>query len=172
MRKCLSLPILVASLMAGELGCGSSERIPGESKLREPTRVEVFRVGSELASSTDKATIGGYPILATGKEQGSDFAARLLKILRSDGVTPNRKKCGLEPGVAYRIWSGDKALEVLVCFKCDVLWPHVVGEEGTLPHHEWKDFDPVRSELLALTKEAFPEDAEIQGLPAHRNEGG
>lgn len=112
--------------------------------------------------------IGGYPILATGKEQGSDFAARLSKVLRSDGVTPNRKKCGLEPGVAYRIWEGSKAMEVLVCFKCDVLWPHGVGEEGVPPHQEWKDFDPVRAGLVALTKEAFPDDAEIQGLSKKR----
>jgi hypothetical protein len=92
----------------------------------------------------------------------------LSAVLQSDGVSPNRKKCGLEPGVAYRLWNGDKAVEVLVCFKCDVLWPHVVGEEGVPPQREWKDFDPVRAELLALTKEAFPEDAEIQNLPEQR----
>ena len=164
MRKYLCLPILAAGLMAGELGCGSASNIP-----REPTRVEVFRVSSEQAGPSDAAKIGGYPILGTGKEQGPEFAARLSKVLRSDGVTPNRKKCGLQPGVAYRLWNGNKAVEVLVCFKCDVLWPHVVGEEGVPPHHEWKDFDPVRPELLALTKEAFPEDAEIQSLPMHRD---
>jgi hypothetical protein len=150
-------------LTALELGCGPGVPVP-----RQPTRVEVFRVGPEPADSPAGGTIGGYPILATGKEQGPDFAARLSKVLRSGGVTKNQKKCGLQPGVAYRIWGGEKTVEVLVCFKCDVLWPHVVGQEGVPPHEEWMDFDPVRPKLLALTKEAFPNDAEIQNLPEHR----
>jgi hypothetical protein len=79
-------------------------------------------------------------------------------------VTWTSKKCGLVPGVAYRVWAGDRALEVLVCFKCDDLWPHVAGEPGTL-ERELLAFDSVRPELLALTKEAFPDDPQIQALP-------
>lgn len=127
----------------------------------------MFRV-SERVDPQARNAIGGYPILATGPEQGVDFAARLAKVLRSRGVTPNRKKWGLEPGVAFRLWSGDRAMEVLVCFKCDVLWPYVVGEISDTPHYEWRDFDPVRAELLALSKEAFPTDPVIQGLTAQR----
>ena len=138
-------PVLVAGLMAVGLGCDSGNRIPSATTIRGPTRVEVFRVGSTPADPSAGDTIGGYPILATGKEQGPDFAARLAKLLRSDGVTPNRKKCGLEPGVAFRLGTGDEEEEVLICFKCDVLWPHVVGREERPPHHEWKDFDPVRA---------------------------
>jgi hypothetical protein len=139
----------------------------------EIKRVEVFRVSpreiGRASGKTDVQTINGYPILATGTEQGPEFADRLIKILRGRGVTKNKKKCGLEPGVAYRIWTGKKAEEVLVCFNCDVLWPHVVGVPmGDNPHYEWKDFDPVRGQILALTKEAFPDDAEIQALPAIR----
>jgi hypothetical protein len=149
------------------VGSGCNE-IPGEAILRNARRVEVFRVGSEPASDATAKTIGGFPILAVGKEQGVDYAARLSKVLRSDGVTQNQKKCGLEPGVAFRLWSGDQAVEVLVCFKCDVLWPHVMGSRVENPHFEWQDFDPIRPELLALTKEAFPDDAEIRNLPERR----
>ena len=67
-------------------------------------------------------------------------------------------------GVAFRVWDGDRALEVLICFKCNDLWPHVVGESGTL-QSEWLAFDPVRAELVALAKEAFPNDAKIQAIP-------
>jgi hypothetical protein len=81
-------------------------------------------------------------------------------------VTPNRKKCGFEPGVAFRVWRGDKAADVLLCFKCDVLWMHLDGAAIVNTHHEWKDFDPVRPDLLSLAKEAFPADAAIQALPA------
>jgi len=153
--------------MASGLGCDSRNNSHGAAILHDANRVEVFRVGEEEDPHAEN-TIGGYPILATGKTQGPDFAARLSKILQSSSVTQNRKKCGLQPGVAYRLWSGDRAVEVLVCFKCDVLWPHVVGEQSANPHHEWQDFDPVRPELLALTKEAFPEDAKIQSLPERR----
>ena len=83
-------------------------------------------------------------------------------------MTPNRKKCGLAPGVAYRFWRGNEAVEVLVCFQCDVLWPHVMGSDASRPSRDYKDFDSVRPELLALTREAFPHDAEIRGLPERR----
>jgi hypothetical protein len=133
--------------------------------LRNGDRVEVFRVSSKRADGGVADTIGGRPILATGKEQGPDFAARLGRVLRSWSVAPSSKKCAFEPGVAFRIWRGDKALEVLICFKCDDLWPHVVGESGSF-NDEVLAFDPVRAELVALAKEAFPDDPTIQALPS------
>lgn len=134
------------------------------SVLRHGDRVEVFRVSPIRQEKPVGETIGGYPILAVGTEQGPEFAARLSTALRRWGVTWTSKKCGLMPGVAYRVWAGDRALEVVICFKCDDLWPHVVGESGTL-HDEILAFDPVRPELLALTKEAFPDDPKVQALP-------
>jgi hypothetical protein len=41
----------------------------------------------------------------------------------------------------------------------------VVGEPGTLDE-EVLAFDPVRADLVALAKEAFPDDPKIQALPA------
>jgi hypothetical protein len=145
-----------------------TNHIPGRSIIHDATRVEVFRVEAEPAPNPSGKTIGGFAILATGKEQGADFAARLSQVLLSGGVTQNQKKCGLHPGVAYRLWSGERAVEVLVCFECDVLWPHVVGKHVEQPRLEWQDFDPVRPELVALTKEAFPDDLEIQSLSDSR----
>ncbi|MDB5392343.1 MAG: hypothetical protein JWM11_7989 [Planctomycetaceae bacterium] len=170
MRNPYSILLIVAYLTIGISGCAK----PKVTELAGANRVEVFRVGSnELEPPTDEPApekIIWYPILATGEEQGPDFAARLTKVLRSDGVTQNRKKCGLEPGVAFRLWSGERAVEVLICFNCDVLWVHEVGVAlGENPHYEWQDFDPVRSELLALAKEAFPDDREIQDLPEKRH---
>ena len=153
-------------------GCGPpAGAIPGYSILKGVNRVEVFRVGSEELpeGSTEKA-LGGYPILAMGKEQGASFASRLSKVLRSEGVIDNEYKCGLEPGVAFRLWNGDRAVEVLDCFKCNILWPYVVGPPDAATQHERKNFSRVRAELLALSKEAFPDDAEIQGLPEHGSE--
>jgi hypothetical protein len=152
------------------IGCHTSQlrdnlSDSGISILKGATRVEVFRVAPEEAPKPTKDAIEGYPILAAGKEQGQAFAARLTSILLGKGVMQNAKKCGLEPGVAYRLWKDDRAIEVLVCFKCNVLWPHIVGEQWRDPvWWEWQDFDTVRADLLALTKEAFPDDQEIQKL--------
>ncbi|MDB5337268.1 MAG: hypothetical protein JWN70_2887 [Planctomycetaceae bacterium] len=168
MRKRICVGLVVAMAVLGVWRLAASGT-PGESILRGAQRVEVFRVGSKPVKDGSEKSIGDFPILATGKEQGADFARRLSRVLLSSGVTANRKKCGLEPGVAYRLWNGDRAVEVLVCFKCDVLWPHVMGSQFAKPHHEWQDFDRARPELLALTKEAFPQDAEIQQLPDRRD---
>jgi len=135
--------------------------------LRDGDRVEVFRVSPKRAEQPGADTIGGYPITAVGNEQGPEFAARLGKVLRSWGVGNSSKKCAFEPGVAFRVWRGNRAMEVLVCFKCDDLWPHVVGESGTLSE-EWLEFDAVRPDLVALDKEAFPDDPAIQALPPVR----
>jgi hypothetical protein len=120
-RLCL---ILISAILAG---CSSGSNKPGKAVLRDAQRVEVFRVGPEREKDVPGKMILGYPILATGTEQGADFAGRLSQMLLSAGVTPNKKKCGLQPGIAYRIWKKDRAVEVLVCFQCDVLWPHEVG---------------------------------------------
>src|SRR5215207_3985473 len=139
MRKALwLLPVLavlaVIAFVGTEIWGGVSRS--ATSILRHGDRVEVFRVSPKRADQPGPDTIGGYPILAVGKEQGPEFAARLGKVLRSWGVARSSKKCAVEPGVAFRVWRGDRALEVLVCFKCDDLWPHVVGEPGTLSE-EW-----------------------------------
>ncbi len=132
--------------------------------IADSTRVEVFRVLPEKPKQPPEKEIGGYPITAVGKEQGPDFAKRLSAVLLSQGVTQNRKKCGLQPGVAFRLWHGQQAVDVLICFECDVLWPYVVGEKTENPWSQWQDFDPVRSDLVSLAKEAFPDDAEIRKL--------
>lgn len=138
--------------------------------LKGATRVEVFRVSPQQTKDSKVQAIGGYPILSTGKEQDQAFARRLAEILLGNGVTQNAKKCRLEPGVAYRLWKEKQAVEVLVCFKCDELWPHVVGTSNKGSFMEWQDFDPVRARLLALSKEAFPDDKEIQALPEVRQD--
>jgi len=132
--------------------------------LKSATRVETFRVGPEDTNKDPATEILGYPILAKGQEQGTEFAKKVGETLISGGVTQNRKKCGLRPGVAFRIWSGTDAVEVVICFECNVLWPHVVGEPIEDRFSEWQDFDPVRRDFAKLSTEAFPDDPTIQSL--------
>ena len=165
-RVMLGLLIASAAFAAWYL---TLDRIPGESILRGAQRVEVFRVESEPVAGDPRETIGYRPIISVGREQGADFARRLSDVLRSSGVIPHRNHCSLQPGVAFRLWKGSRAVEVLVCFKCDVLWPHVVGSQVGNVVHEWQDFDLARAELVALTKEAFPDDIEIQALQVNHH---
>src|SRR4051794_26103284 len=57
------------------------------SILRHGDRVEVFRISSKYDRNESNA-ICGYKILATGKEQGPEFAARLSRVLHRWGVAP------------------------------------------------------------------------------------
>jgi hypothetical protein len=165
MRKLLWLvPVLavlaVVAYAAVEIWGGVSRS--ASSILRHGTRVEVFRVAPKYDKDAAGA-IGGYPILAVGREQGPEFAARLGEVLRRWGVARSSKKCGLLPGVAFRVWHGDRAVEVLICFKCDDLRVHVVGEDDA--GEDLLDFESERRDLLALAKEALPDDPDIQALP-------
>ena len=134
------------------------------SILRNGTRAEVFRVSPKYSPERTDGTIGGYPIIATGAELGPEFIARLANVLRRWGVSKGSKKCTFEPGVAFRVWYGDRALDVLLCFECDELWTHVVADTGT--SDDVLDFAPARADLVTLVKEAFPDNAKIQALPA------
>src|SRR5262245_32901378 len=88
LSKYLAFLALLA-VACSAVGC-SGDSVPGGSILRDATRAEVFRVGEAMTANSAEKTIGGYPILATGKEQGRDFATRLSKVLRSSGVTKNQ----------------------------------------------------------------------------------
>ncbi len=72
------------------------------------------------------------------------------------------------PGVGYRVWRGDEAVEVVLCFSCDellVLSPK--GADGSV-HRAAEDFDPARARLVALAKQEFPADQDIQSLNGQR----
>jgi hypothetical protein len=162
MRQAVGL--LVVAAVCAAAGCRPGISREGKAVLREGTRVEVFRVASEPPQTpTTGLKIGRYPVLEQGKDLGSDFAARL-----ADAVMDHpelAEKCGIQPGVAFRVWRGDQCVEVLVCFKCDVLAMHLGTGEWDWTSNMLRDFSGGRAKLLALCKEALPDDPVIKGLP-------
>lgn len=163
----MSMHQIVGSLVAAAVfvGAGCSPGVSREEKaiLREGARVEVFRVAPEPSQGpTDGLKIGRYSVLAQGKDQGPDFAARLAEAL--SGHPKLLKKCGIQPGVAFRIWRGEQCVEVLVCFKCDVLAVHKGTGDWDWTSDMLRDFSAGRARLLVLCKEALPDDPVIQGL--------
>jgi hypothetical protein len=139
---------------------------PATSILRNANRAEVFRVSPKYSPEKTDGTIGGYPIIALGTEMGPESITRLTNSLRRWGVSKASKKLTFEPTVAFRVWYGDKALDVLLSFETDQLWTHVVGDPNS--SDEMLDFTPAQAEFLALVKEAFPDNAKIQALPDKR----
>lgn len=73
------------------------------------------------------------------------------------------KSCFPIYGVRVRFKTDEGTVDVNLCFDCDIL---TVVRDGVPVGGE--DFDNARSELVALCKEIFPEDSEIQGLKSGR----
>ena len=82
-------------------------------------------------------------------------------------------QCYFEPGVAFRVWSGLKSVDVILCFHCDQLGvvennPNVpernIGGRLNARMNVLGDFNPAREQLLALTKEAFASDDAVQAV--------
>jgi hypothetical protein len=109
-------------------------------------------------------------ISATGKEQGKELAAKLSAVLLSPTTYSflNRKRCMFDPGVAYRFWKDQEVVEVTVCFHCDDLMVLVKDGSGKMLHHSGSAFDDARAEMVALARQAFPGDDEVQSMSPKR----
>jgi len=150
------------------LGCGGNASRFGQRSLAVlagATKVEVFRIDPREEAFEHKAgerRIGGYLITAQGYDQGQDFADRLAEILQDDKTFTNDYAKCFNPGVAYRVWKDAQAVEVLLCFMCDNLYCGPPTDRA----NETASFlgSPRRADLLRLTKEAFPDDKDIQAL--------
>lgn len=134
------------------------------------TRVEVFRVNPEKPNEPMGKECGGYPVIATAKEQGKEFAGKIAAIVFDEKTYDfeKGKKCMFEPGVGFRLWKDKDWVDVVLCFHCDELEISTIppGEKERKSAHE--DFDAARAVLVKLCKEAFPDDKEIQGLAEKR----
>jgi hypothetical protein len=84
--------LVVLALLFG-MGCGSSKgRLDSRTSaiLSGATKVEVFRIDGGKDSSDQTTTkpgdltVGGYPIIARGADQGPDFARQLADVLDDD----------------------------------------------------------------------------------------
>jgi hypothetical protein len=122
-------------------------------------RVEVFRIAPLWEKKKDQdANFVGYPLQATAKDQGKDYAVRLAGILKDDGSYDwgIAKACEFGPGVGYRIWSGKDSIVVLICFQCNEIG--VIPDESKPTILNAHSADPARPALLKLARQAFPDD--------------
>lgn len=134
------------------------------------TKVECFRVNPEKPNEPMGKECGGYPIIATAKDQTREFGLKLAAILFDEKTYDfeRAKRCGFEPGVGFRLWKDKDWVDLVLCFHCDELEISTIppGEKERKSAHE--DFDAARPALVALCRAAFPDDKEIQGLKDKR----
>jgi hypothetical protein len=137
--------------------------------LKGATKVEAFRIKPEKTDKEGVKTVGGYPITATGKEQGKDFAGKLRDVVMSKDTYEGRGAKCFEPGVAFRAWTDKKeSVEVIICFHCSNLALIAYDANGkAVVKDVFGAFGgtPSWTALVKLAKEAFPDDKEIQALP-------
>ncbi|HWE94866.1 MAG TPA: hypothetical protein VG269_12950 [Tepidisphaeraceae bacterium] len=169
----ITLIVLVTCAPLFLCACESKSRdFVGESAARvlaAPDRVEAFRVaGTRGAPATsepaDRAgNLAGFPITATGRNQGRDFGTRLGAVLLDDKSYEWQmaKGCIFDPGVAFRVWRGQESVIVLICFKCEEVG---IAPDDEIKNLHIKDADPGIPALRRLAQEAFPDDVEIQQL--------
>jgi hypothetical protein len=93
---------------------------------------------------------------------GKDFANKLADILSNEQTYTNEFAQCFWPGVAFRVWKDQQGVDVLICFKCGNFYcgpsKEMVRENAAFHG------SPMRSQLVRLAKEAFPDDKEIQSL--------
>lgn len=176
------------AIVACLTGCASNSGTPSSrvrgllgdqavSVLSNANKVDVFRVQSGLdenrpiavqkAEAATRPALGQvdvYAITARAPSQGTEFARRLAAIVLAE--TTYRwdvaSGCIFQPGVAFRVFSGDSWCDVIICFHCGQLAIVVPQPQGP-PRRIFHDFAD-RAALVRLVKEALPNDAEIQGL--------
>jgi len=131
------------------------------------TKAEAFRVGEyskdrkEGKKKDGKESVGGYLVKGKAHKVDKDQLAKFTKVFKNPETYrfDVAKACIFGPGVIVRFTKGDSRVEVLLCFSCKELAIYVDGKETG-----FEDFDGAKTELVALVKEIFPDDKEIQSL--------
>ena len=75
-----------------------------------------------------------------------------------------KSNCIPHYGVLFNFQSGGHTVRVALCFKCRII-AVFDGEDDNAKQISDGLFDPMRDQLVAISKTLFPNDKEIQALP-------
>src|SRR6266545_3325547 len=102
--------------------------------VRSPDRIESLEVRELIEPSDHDVTPtvsnlpGRFAIMPGAIPVDAGLGAELSRIvLDPASYDAFYKPCGFEPGVAFRFWTGQQAVDLLVCFHCTDLAFQVVG---------------------------------------------
>jgi hypothetical protein len=74
------------------------------------------------------------------------------------------RTCGPDYGAVFRFRSHGHTVRVAVCYKCEEVGVFDGDNDGSRQINNTLVFKPMNSQLVAIAKEIFPNDKEIQGL--------
>lgn len=147
------------------------------SLFRSATRIESFRIADADGTSGIRSnrkvdrrlgTVAGYTITSNGRELGRDDAQVLAQYLldgrRYVWASPS---CFPDPGVAFRLWEGERSVALILCYECNYFDIFSFDEKGAEIERASAFYaNPFEGAdaLVELAKKAFPDDREIQRL--------
>lgn len=141
--------------------------------IRAATRVESHRLkawrppgqtgDTQWSGNLWTAEIIPDRVLARGPDLDAGQVAELTGLLLDPEtyLWDVAKACAPTAGVGLRFVSEKGAVDVALCFECDML---AATTPGAGANDRWEDFDPIRPQLVRLVKALFPNDPVIQGL--------
>ncbi|RKZ91561.1 MAG: hypothetical protein DRR19_06845 [Candidatus Parabeggiatoa sp. nov. 1] len=121
--------------------------------LANPERVESFRVAYLKKSNTPlKKKVAGYPVLAQGPTLNDTQLKQFQSLVFSEKsyIFEADKRCMFFPDFGLRFVKGDKQVEILLSFYCDIL---LFAHEGK---EKLEDCDPISKALGELRDALFP----------------
>jgi len=145
-------------------------------------RVETFRLVdfheeenyTELersaAFNSHEQPLDDHQVLRTGPPQGKAFAAALREavseapaFIGKDGKGSGTPSC-FDPGVGFRVWNGQAHVDLCVCFYCTAIEIDTKDPTRRFKQSLMANLGLSRPAFLALSKEAFPQDARLAAL--------
>ncbi len=141
------------------------------SILQGATQVETFRLvdgpyDDYAKAGTTSDEIIDYPVHSQGQVFGRKFAANLAHAVLDPRTyaAMNDNTCEINPDVAFRAWRGRECVEVILCYHCHQMLVTTKDAQGHMTHSAYTEFYLNKPAFLALAKEVFPGDKEIQSL--------
>ena len=127
--------------------------------LQSASAVESYRIDPVRGADVSRGILG-YPVIARGPHLDK-VAARQLKSLVLDprGYIGDIWCGDIEPGVAFRIVSGERTLTILICFKCKE-WEFWLNGKRVGGDY----FIGLQPELLKLVQRVFPDDDSLKAI--------
>jgi len=124
--------------------------------IEEAQSTETYRLSGEYKLDQDPANWKKGPVWDAGKTR--EIATALLS--EKSYVLGMAKPCKPRFGVLLRLVSGEKKIDIRICFECTMM---MLSSENPKLHTVFH-FEPSRSKWSGWAKQAFPDDAVLQGL--------
>lgn len=137
-------------------------------------RVETFRLqgGDEDETAAEMTALHGphpqyldeYTVIGNGPTQGRAFAKALQTALVQGTSAPDGAQCFM-PGVGFRAWKGQAHTDICVCFTCQSVEIVTQDAKQTVLYRSLTELGASRPALLALSRQAFPQDKQLAAVP-------